>query len=231
MKDCFIKKAHLYFNTDIIDIISTKRVGNTIDMFKYIVKSIDEDMCNQVFLQSKTCLQRKISRTFFNYILCTYDKRILELCRKNFSTEPTLEAFELFLELLFYVGKGRKARSLSHIDEVRKIYQGTLKKGVLSDKQKTILSSFNHNEGIVILQCFDSAREDEALNRESCMIDGIGLDKLCNEIGGHKTGLDDWGETKLKNYGMMLLYKVFLQYISEETKPIKLDEILVRKSK
>ena len=231
MREDFINKAHLYFNKDIIDIVSNKRVGNTIDMFKHIADGIDDDMCNRVFEINKVGLQQKISRTFFNYVLCTYDKRILDLCRMNFMSEPTLEAFELFLKIVFYIGKGRKARSISHIDEARKIHNTAMYSREISDKDTKILDAFKQNDGIVIIQCFDSATEDEAFNREACMIEGFGLDNLCNKIHGHKSGIEEWGDVSTKNYGIMLLYKCFLRYITEGTRAIKLNEILYKKSK
>ena len=103
-------------------------------------------------------------------MLLKVDHRILELNDGIMIGEPSIQGFYLFLIALFYIGKGRKLRNLSHLEEARRIYLDFKSDCKIGPKHETLLNSFRSDNGIVVIQFFDSANSFEALSSFSYLI-------------------------------------------------------------
>ena len=65
-----------------------------------------------------------------------------------------------------------------------------------------------------------------ALNREAALMDYVGVDNLTNERGGSKYGIfKNYGNNFHKNYGMMVLYVLFYNYINNGAQPFTFDNL------
>ncbi|CAI7992108.1 Ankyrin repeat and LEM domain-containing protein 1 [Geodia barretti] len=101
------------------------------------------------------------TKTHFNYLLVDPTK-LGTLCRG----EKSLQGFRKFVEAVFYVGKGKNARSLQHLKDAR---------------DKLNLPQNRSGQGVVSLHVFHNTTAEEAFCREACMINTIGLDVLTNK--------------------------------------------------
>ena len=169
--------------------------------------------------------QSRYSRSHYNYILCTFNPKILELNRLRNNNLPSWEGFILFLFTIFYIGKGRNTRLRSHLYETRK--------AICLDnnpnpkpKLKFILNEMEKGNGILILRSHDGSTSFESHNREAAMLDGLTLENLTNINRGVMYGIEDWCTNKIRNYGIMLLYFMYKRYIDEQNQPIFLEELM-----
>uniref|UniRef100_A0A1I7U1M7 DUF2235 domain-containing protein n=1 Tax=Caenorhabditis tropicalis TaxID=1561998 RepID=A0A1I7U1M7_9PELO len=134
----------------------------------------------------------------FNYILC--DPEILG----NNEEELTLGRFA---ESIFYVGKGSGYRPFHHFREVkRKIRDGTTVE-IQHLKEHAINQIWRAGEGVVWMQFGHSLSDNEAYNREACIISAIGVNNLTNVNTGELHGRCDtqWNDVMKDEYGTYLL--------------------------
>ena len=198
-------------------------------MFRHVEQDIEFEMCSLIRgLDKSKYKQNMDSRTFYNYVICRYDPMIMGSNLLKTVNEPSIYGFILFLMTIFYIGKGKRARMLSHLNEARKILSKAISNKKPDVKDKAIITEFLNDKGIVVIPIHDNSNCFETFNRECLMIECIGLEKLCNKIHGTSYGLENWSENKRKNFGLMVLYSTYKRYINERLMPVKMNEILTR---
>ena len=165
-------------------------------------------------------------KDFFNYLLL--DPRITQNLPDRMNLLGDEESFKVFVEGIFYVGKGKGIRPRSHLSEAFSLKKKTEAQD--SNKLRCIRDIWSENVGVVILYCFQNVISDEALTREACMIDAIGVTRLTNVRRGSYKGISDkWGMETNKNMGIYFLKKAFQIFKGEGEKQIFPDDIKVRK--
>lgn len=147
------------------------------------------------------------SKTYFNYMLL--DPVML-------SSSTTSIQFNEFVESIFYIGKGKNARSMQHLKDAKQ-----LKTKTASNKVKRIWTIWEKGKGILLLHMFNCIASGEAFCREAAMIDAIGRDNLSNEVRGHYHGqMSTWSSSQQRLFGVYLLHKAYLSYKIDTPQPI-----------
>ena len=100
-------------------------------------------------------------------------------------------------------------------------YLGIKIRGKNTSRLDKIVSLWENNRGVTILQLDCDATSREAFSREYAMIAAVGLEQLSNVQQGKCYGeMIKWPGVKIKNYGDMLLFQLFKQFISRPASPI-----------
>ncbi|XP_025161831.1 uncharacterized protein LOC105192406 [Harpegnathos saltator] len=118
-----------------------------------------------------------MSQTSFNYLLL--DPRISQdlQYRNVYLTES--EVWSIFLDAIFYIGKGKRSRPFAHLYDAFKVW---VSKASISTNKKInrILDIWNNDHGVICLHIFQNVIPVEAYTREAAMIDAIGTENLGN---------------------------------------------------
>ena len=170
-------------------------------------------------------------RAFYSYALVDSHKLSSLLKRKQtFSLvpdEPGFAEFELFKSTIFYIGKGTNGRKLVHLTQAKMRYLGVKVRGKNTSRLDKIVSLWKNSRGVTILQLDCDATSREAFCREYAMISAIGLHQLNNVQQGKCYGeMNNWPGVKIMNYGDMLLFQLFKQFISRPASPILPSDVV-----
>ena len=188
--------------------------------------------------------QQRTSPSFFNYLLI--DPRSLKhshdesfsFVSVNHPPRSDLSKFEEFIKAIFYIGKGQGKRPLSHLYEAA--YEFTRQRNLRTNgsgdvlkalrppsaKVKRIIDIWNSGLGVVSVPVFHNITSDEALARESFMIEAIKLQNVTNIQTGHKKGrLLELQTREKKILGSFLLYKAFLAFLVDGNTQIKIESL------
>lgn len=189
-------------------------------------------------------------KQFFNYILI--DPRIsknlpeqaIELSDSDTSgiksPEPILDGdkhpkakisrkfnpklFNIFLESIFYIGKGQKKRDLMHL------YDALADRGSITHKKiDRIRAIWSDGYGVVSLHLFHNITSKEALTREALMIETIGLDNLTNLLKGTVQFKLGWNEHKRRLLGSLLLQRAYMQLLNEGERQLRREDLKLEK--
>ena len=199
-------------------------------IFLNILAYIDNQMKGSINLEIDAGrLRAEPKRAFYSYVLIDSYKLSSLLNRKQtFSLlpdEPAFTDFEIFKSAIFYIGKGTNGRKLLHLTKAKMQYLGLKVKGNTTRLAK-IVSLWGKNRGVTILQLECDATSREALSREFAMISAVGLDKLANVKQGECYGdMNGWPTVKIKNYGDMLLFQMFKNFIARAPSPIMASDV------
>ena len=203
-------------------------------IFKIVLNFVDNQMRNSIKMQIETeVLPPKPTRAFHSYVLVDASK--LQKLLKNKSqfslnpSEPGLADFQLFKTSVFYIGKGTKNRKLNHLVKAKKVFVGSKILGNNDKNLSKIVSLWKRKQGVIILQLDCAATEYEAFSREFAMINAVSISKLMNIK--HSTCYGEmryWPETKVKNYGDMLLFQLFNIFVSRPPTPIYASDVLLK---
>ena len=99
-------------------------------------------------------------------------------------------------------------------------------------KNNMIVKNWRAGKGIFVISGFHCSTREESHNREACIIDNIGLDKLANKIKGSKYGnIKNWDRIKTCNYGLFIIYTLYLKFINENIKCLHYNDISPKKNK
>lgn len=139
------------------------------------------------------------SKSHFIYLLL--DSRKADQMQVAKQQEQQRSCFRAFVESVFYVGKGKNARSLQHLKDAKISMQTNnmvrlvclissyLLHGFISvlnsfcllthipqssDKIQSILDIWSSGRGVMSLHLFNNITAAEAFTREACIIDAIG---------------------------------------------------------
>lgn len=152
------------------------------------------------------------SKTSFNYLLL--DPRITQDLPNRSVHLAEAEVWSIFLNAIFYIGKGKRSRPFDHLYDAFKTWVGS--SSTTSKKIKCILDIWNSDHGVVCLHIFQNVIPVEAYTREAAMIDAIGREHLGNCKSGEYYGVAaTWSMQQKRKFGRYLLYKALKIFIQE----------------
>ncbi|KYN27706.1 Ankyrin repeat and LEM domain-containing protein 1 [Trachymyrmex cornetzi] len=152
------------------------------------------------------------SKTSFTYLLL--DPRITQDLPNRSVHLTESEVWSIFLNAIFYIGKGKRSRPYSHLYDAFKMWVGGGNN--TNRKINCILNIWNSNCGVICLHVFQNIIPVEAYTREAAMIDAIGKEYLKNSIGGKYYGIAaTWSIQQKQKFGRYLLYKALQIFIHE----------------
>ncbi|XP_018344368.1 PREDICTED: uncharacterized protein LOC108749870 [Trachymyrmex septentrionalis] len=152
------------------------------------------------------------SKTSFTYLLL--DPRITQDLPNRSVHLAESEVWSIFLNAIFYIGKGKRSRPLAHLYDAFKTWVG----GGNSTNRKIncILNIWDSDCGVICLHIFQNIIPVEAYTREAAMIDAIGKECLRNSIGGKYYGIAaTWSMQQKQKFGRYLLYKALQIFLHE----------------
>ena len=67
-------------------------------MFKHVSSNVDKEMCASVYFLNKSgYIKPKTARSYYNYVLCGFNRNIMKENDLNTDNEPSILGFILFL--------------------------------------------------------------------------------------------------------------------------------------
>ena len=203
-------------------------------MFLNILKLIDNKMKTSI----RQCILKKRlkncpKKAYYTYLLIDDSKFQSSRSKLNVNSlipfEPNLQDFLKFKSSIFYVGKGIFNRKHQHLVLAKQLYCGTLPNKKVQLKLSKIASLWEQNKGISLIQLDCDATTYEALTRENCIIKSLNFNKLTNRIRGTSYGAAKfWPLTQIVNYGDMLVYQLFQNYMSKEPNVIYASDVVLK---
>uniref|UniRef100_A0A8C3R4T4 ANKL1 protein n=1 Tax=Cyanoderma ruficeps TaxID=181631 RepID=A0A8C3R4T4_9PASS len=153
-------------------------------------------------------------KSSFNYLLL--DPRVTQdLPRRSPGLSPA-ERFRTFVAAVFYVGKGTRARPWWHLHQALAQHLPCPRCPQGGPKVRRIVSLWAAGQGVVALQCFQHRVPAEALTRESCMLQALGLQALTNARGGPCYGVAAaWPGPRRRRLGVLLLHRAMGVLLAE----------------
>lgn len=147
-------------------------------------------------------------------------KHVMNKVNRKFN--PKL--FSIFLESIFYIGKGQKKRDLMHL------YDALADRNSITQKKiDRIRSIWDDGYGVVSLHLFHNITSKEALTREALMIETIGLPNLTNLLRGTIQFRLGWNEHKRKLLGALLLHRAYSQLLNEGERQLRREDLKLHK--
>ncbi|XP_015114641.1 uncharacterized protein LOC107039511 [Diachasma alloeum] len=154
------------------------------------------------------------AKVSFNYLLL--DPRVTNDLPRTGGSLSISERWRIFLEAIFYVGKGKSARPAAHLYEAFDLWTGKKRNDQPSDKLKRIMEIWRSGKGVVSLQVFSNSMQEEAFTREAAMIDALGPSNLSNCLRGQYYGIvATRNMTEKKLLGKFLLYNAMQIFMHE----------------
>lgn len=133
--------------------------------------------------------------------------------------------FTIFVESIFYIGKGQKKRDLMHL------YDALADRDSITHKKiDRIRDIWNDGYGVVSLHLFHNITSKEALTREALMIETVGLSNLTNLLKGTVQFKLGWNDHKRKLLGALLLHRAYNQLLNEGERQLRRDDLKLAKS-
>lgn len=132
--------------------------------------------------------------------------------------------FTIFLESIFYIGKGQKKRDLMHLYDAL-----ADRDSITQNKIDRIRSIWEDGFGVVSLHLFHNITSKEALTREALMIDAIGLQNLTNLLKGTLQFKLNWNEHRRKLLGALFLHRAYNQLLNEGERQLKKEDLKMDK--
>ena len=159
--------------------------------------------------------------------------------RKQYAI-PLQEAWRTWISSIFYVGKGsRSSRPFEHLYRAAEIYaerqvpnedaapgpsRNTYRNRYyrnIDPKTERIISLWSRGRGPVIIRFSQDVMRQEALSRESIIIQSIGLENLIQEKYEQVYGpARQWENSRIQRLGCFLLYLGFQVYMAEGEKEV-----------
>ncbi|KAF5293023.1 hypothetical protein FQA39_LY13792 [Lamprigera yunnana] len=135
------------------------------------------------------------------------------------------EVWKIFLNAIFYIGKGKRSRPYSHLYDAVTFWQSNnFNSG--SDKIKLILDIWKDNCGVICLHVFQNVIPVEAYTREAAMINALKKENLKNNKLGQFYGESGtWSTQKQNMLGVLLLYKAMGIFLLEGERQLKPEDI------
>lgn len=157
------------------------------------------------------------AKVSFNYLLL--DPRITNDLPRNGRLLSIEERWKIFLGGIFYIGKGKSARSAAHLYDAFDYWMGKNNNNTnkeASKKIKKILDIWRDKKGVVCLHVFINTIQEEAFTREAAMIDALGTNYLSNCNKGNYYGvMSTMSNQDKKSLGKFLLYKAMEIFMYE----------------
>ncbi|XP_018414158.1 PREDICTED: ankyrin repeat and LEM domain-containing protein 1 [Nanorana parkeri] len=166
-----------------------------------------------------------VLKSSFNYLLL--DPRVTRNLPSRCHTLSLPECFRTFVQAVFYVGKGKRARPYCHLYESLTHHKGN-NKPVLKpcSKVQHILDIWRTGQGVLSLHCFQNTIPVEAYTREACMVDAIGLKMLTNQKKGVYYGqAQNWALTRRRRLGVHMLHRAMQIFMAEGERQLRPPDI------
>ncbi|XP_054031405.1 ankyrin repeat and LEM domain-containing protein 1 [Dryobates pubescens] len=163
-----------------------------------------------------------LAKTSFNYLLL--DPRTTQnLPLRSHCLSPA-ECFRTFIQAIFYVGKGTRARPYCHLTEALSQHRAGTQRGSL--KVRRILEIWASGQGVVSLHCFQSSIPAEAYTRESCLVEALGLQTITNQRQGNSYGAAArWPAERRRRLGVHLLHRAMRIFLAEGERQLRPADI------
>ncbi|XP_057566445.1 ankyrin repeat and LEM domain-containing protein 1 [Hippopotamus amphibius kiboko] len=153
-----------------------------------------------------------VMKSSFTYLLLD-PRKTQDLPAQAFSL-TLAECLRIFVNAIFYVGKGTRARPDVHLWEALSHRRRPGKQAC--PKVRRILDIWASGRGVVSLHCFQHVVPVEAYTREACLVDALGIQTLTNQKQGHCYGVvASWPPTRRRRLGVHLLHRALLVFLAE----------------
>ncbi|KYQ51077.1 Ankyrin repeat and LEM domain-containing protein 1 [Trachymyrmex zeteki] len=182
---------------------------NHLDTYKSLEKEVFQEFASP---NPSRRWREGTSKTSFTYLLL--DPRITQDLPNRSVHFTESEAWSIFLNAIFYIGKGKRSRPFAHLYDAFKTWVG----GGNSTNRKIncILDIWDNDCGVICLHVFQNIIPVEAYTREAAMIDAIGKEYLGNSKGGEYYGIAaTWSMQQKQKFGRYLLYKALQIFMHE----------------
>lgn len=154
----------------------------------------------------------------FNYLLL--DPRTTQDLPLRCHRLSPMECFKTFVDAIFYVGKGTRARPYSHLAEAVTQHRMGTRKGC--PKVRRILEIWASGMGVISLHCFQSSVPAEAYTREGCMLEALGLRAVTNQRKGNCYGLAaSWSPARRRRMGVHMLHRAMRIFLAEGERQLR----------
>ncbi|XP_053558906.1 ankyrin repeat and LEM domain-containing protein 1 [Bombina bombina] len=184
----------------------------------------DEATLSQEFDQpDKTQKWREgVLKSSFNYLLL--DPRVTRNLPSRSHTLSKNDCFRIFVNSVFYIGKGKRSRPYSHLYEALTHFKSSTKQPC--SKVQHILDIWNSSLGAISLHCFQNTIPVEAYTREACMVDAIGLKMLTNQKKGVYYGqVKSWAPSRRRRLGVHMLHRAMQIFLAEGERQLRPPDI------
>ncbi|XP_054252039.1 ankyrin repeat and LEM domain-containing protein 1 [Indicator indicator] len=163
-----------------------------------------------------------LGKTSFNYLLL--DPRTTQnLPLRSHCLSPA-ECFRTFVQAIFYVGKGTRARPYHHLTEALSQHRAGTQRGC--PKVRRILEIWASGQGVVSLHCFQSSIPAEAYTRENCLVEALGLQTITNQRQGNSYGAAArWPAERRRRLGVHLLHRAMRIFLAEGERQLRPADI------
>ncbi|XP_046661888.1 uncharacterized protein LOC124355029 isoform X2 [Homalodisca vitripennis] len=181
-----------------------------------------EDSMSASFSCSRRPWREGQAKTSFTYLLL--DPRLAHDLPACATTVQHVKLWPTFLQSIFYVGKGKRARPYAHLYQAVASWQK--QEGTNSKKIQRILDIWQAGLGVVCLHVFHNIIPVEALTREAAMISALTLPQLTNEKAGEFYGSAGCWNLRLKRrLGCVLLHRAFKVFLAEGERQLRPADI------
>ncbi|NXL84946.1 ANKL1 protein, partial [Alectura lathami] len=165
-------------------------------------------------------------KTSFNYLLL--DPRTTQDLPLRCHRLTPAECFRTFVEAIFYVGKGTRARPYCHLTEALTQYRMGTKKGC--PKVRRILEIWASGQGVVSVHCFQGSVPAEAYTREGCLVEALGLRAITNQRKGNCYGVAaSWPPARRRRLGVHMLHRALRIFLAEGERQLRPADIQARR--
>lgn len=164
------------------------------------------------------------NKSSFTYLLL--DPRITNNLPYRAEKLQFNEIWKTFLASIFYVGKGKRSRPYSHLNDAVKYWQND-SKATCNKKIERILDIWKGKFGVICLHVYQNTIPVEAYTREAAIISALDINNLSNIRKGDFYGMSaTWNPNQKKKLGVYLLYKalqIFLHEGERQLHPADID--------
>ncbi|XP_028749355.1 ankyrin repeat and LEM domain-containing protein 1 [Peromyscus leucopus] len=165
------------------------------------------------------------AKSSFTYLLL--DPRQTQGLPARASSLTLTESLQCFVQAIFYVGKGTRARPDAHLWEALGYRERPGKKAC--PKVRRILDIWASGRGVISLHCFQHVVAVEAYTREACLLDALGIQTLTNQKQGHYYGeVASWPPTQRRRLGVHLLHRALQVFLAEGERELRPQDIQAR---
>ncbi|NXW25160.1 ANKL1 protein, partial [Circaetus pectoralis] len=161
-------------------------------------------------------------KSSFNYLLL--DPRTTQnLPLRSHRLSPA-ECFRTFIEAIFYVGKGTRARPYCHLAEALSQHRAGTRKGC--PKVWRILEIWASGQGVISVHCFQNTVPAEAYTREGCLVEALGLQTITNQRKGNCYGVAaSWPAERRRRLGVHMLHRAMRIFLAEGERQLRPADI------
>ncbi|NXR04602.1 ANKL1 protein, partial [Sagittarius serpentarius] len=170
-------------------------------------------------------------KSSFNYLLL--DPRTTQnLPLRSHRLSPA-ECFRTFVEAIFYVGKGTRARPYCHLTEALGEFEAVVMVPPVPQgcpKVRRILEIWASGQGVISVHCFQNAVPAEAYTREGCLVEALGLQTITNQRKGNCYGVAaSWPAERRRRLGVHMLHRAMRIFLAEGERQLRPADIQGRR--